>query len=602
MSSPSRQRKPVFRVVARRVVCVFPKHLYRRKRTMNRRIPLSYPLLQRVEGIRDKNRKLVETNIELLDTIRNLNQEKDHLQSELLFNRNQSKRRESYDYDLLIEQVQKMLIESVTDGCEILKQHRVSRPPSSASQTSTSENNAPVKYAMSDEEKENSRILKHCYKTADFHQRYGKLTPVMELSAASTLSDISNTTRVNNFNSGTPIATYSKAMPIRRTFTPPKNSPSESSDDSGTKTYSSPASASPSIFNFEPQFPNEYRANANDDSDTLNGLGSQNISPFRPSFYDDESFLAQIDMTCKKKYMRSTRANSEIPTPTSSAYKRTTGSLNFSINLNEASPKQAAQEDSFINQLAGMNLNVRRSTRAYSARVTSVDNSEFYDTICSESNTTVDENNQPTRPGLRTRKKPISYCESTSQKKRSGMKKKITTRYYLCRNGTLTLEDCPNGLLYQEHGAVFEFCAYNWNVHCPEGKAAPGPVSSPGCPWQFGIFDEAGADKCATHYSECIWGIAERRLCEPKGLVYDDRIKGCNWPDQKGCKGEDVIGVKCPEEDKLNPFYPYPRYLYNDNTIVVCVNDQPRLIHCPEGQLVDQNSYTCVDIEKKRRQ
>ena len=48
---------------------------------------------------------------------------------------------------------------------------------------------------------------------------------------------------------------------------------------------------------------------------------------------------------------------------------------------------------------------------------------------------------------------------------------KYCDRYFLCKNGTLTEEVCPNGLLYQEHGAVFDFCAHNWNVDC-HGKEA----------------------------------------------------------------------------------------------------------------------------------
>ena len=169
-------------------------------------------------------------------------------------------------------------------------------------------------------------------------------------------------------------------------------------------------------------------------------------------------------------------------------------------------------------------------------------------------------------------------------------------KYYLCVNGTGSLQTCPNGLLYQEHGAVYEFCAYYWNVPCPEGKTAPGPVSSPGCPWQFGIFPDEGSGECSPYYAECAWGVPERKPCHPSGLVYDDRIHGCNWPDQMGCSGEHVLGVRCPKEDKYNRFYPYPRYYYNEKAIVTCVNDQPRLIHCPEGHAADPNSLTCLCV------
>jgi hypothetical protein len=173
-------------------------------------------------------------------------------------------------------------------------------------------------------------------------------------------------------------------------------------------------------------------------------------------------------------------------------------------------------------------------------------------------------------------------------------------KYYLCRNGTLTYEECPNGLLYQEHGAVFEFCAYNWNVECPKEKRSPAPISTPGCPWQFGLFAEDSSSGCAPTYSECIWGVPERRWCEPKGLLWDDRIHGCQWPDKLGCKaaGEQVIGFKCPEEDTKNIFYPFPRYAYSDNAIITCVDSSPRLVHCGADEFVDQKSLTCTPYEK----
>ncbi|XP_015788706.1 protein obstructor-E [Tetranychus urticae] len=172
-------------------------------------------------------------------------------------------------------------------------------------------------------------------------------------------------------------------------------------------------------------------------------------------------------------------------------------------------------------------------------------------------------------------------------------------KYYLCRNGTLTLENCPNGLLYGVQGAVYEFCVHNWKIDC-QGRKAPGPISSPGCPWQWGIFEDEGAGQCATTYSECSWGNPERKYCEPKGLVYDERIKGCNWPDQVGCKGEDILGFKCPEADTGNRYWPYPRYAYSQDALITCVKGQPRLIHCGKDSYADQNSMTCIPYEKEK--
>ena len=135
-------------------------------------------------------------------------------------------------------------------------------------------------------------------------------------------------------------------------------------------------------------------------------------------------------------------------------------------------------------------------------------------------------------------------------------------------------------------------------VQFTNSKYIADPLSSHGCPWQFGIFNENDQYPCNIYYSECLWGIPERKECQ-KGLFYDDRIKGCNWPDKVGCSGEGLLGFKCPPEDKDNKYYPFPRYFYNNKAIITCVDNQPRLIECGEDELVDGNALTCNPIYKE---
>lgn len=54
------------------------------------------------------------------------------------------------------------------------------------------------------------------------------------------------------------------------------------------------------------------------------------------------------------------------------------------------------------------------------------------------------------------------------------------------------------------------------------------PISTPGCEYQFGIYRHV--EGCSIHYVKCAYGEPHPEECEP-GLVYDERIHGCNWPD-----------------------------------------------------------------------
>lgn len=173
-------------------------------------------------------------------------------------------------------------------------------------------------------------------------------------------------------------------------------------------------------------------------------------------------------------------------------------------------------------------------------------------------------------------------------------------RYFMCTNGTFTEEACPNGLAYSQMGAVYQHCAYNWNVHCGMKKTSE-PLASPGCPWQFGIFPATTGGRCNIDYFVCEWGVPETKRCTPEGLFYDDRIKGCQWADQLGCKSENLLNFKCPPEDEDNPYWPYPRYYHTKQDVIVCVNEQPRLVHCNEEQYVDPSSLACLDLKKKKK-
>lgn len=96
-------------------------------------------------------------------------------------------------------------------------------------------------------------------------------------------------------------------------------------------------------------------------------------------------------------------------------------------------------------------------------------------------------------------------------------------------SGTLTLEQCENGLLFDGKGNVHNHCNYNWAVDCGARKHDQVPFSTPGCEFAFGIYPDS--DQCSTSFLKCEYGTPHETPCEP-GLVYDERIHGCNWPDQ----------------------------------------------------------------------
>lgn len=89
------------------------------------------------------------------------------------------------------------------------------------------------------------------------------------------------------------------------------------------------------------------------------------------------------------------------------------------------------------------------------------------------------------------------------------------------------------------------------------------PISSGVCEYQFGIYEDS--PECSTSYIKCEYGVPHQLPCD-KGLVYDQRIHGCNWPDLllEKCNPEAVVGFKCPAKVDPNSlaarFWPFPRF------------------------------------------
>ncbi|KAK6637069.1 hypothetical protein RUM43_010743 [Polyplax serrata] len=178
----------------------------------------------------------------------------------------------------------------------------------------------------------------------------------------------------------------------------------------------------------------------------------------------------------------------------------------------------------------------------------------------------------------------------------------LCDHFYLCVNGTLTYEKCENGLLFDGKGAVHNHCNYNWAVECGDRKADLTPISTPGCEYQFGIYEDG--PECSTNFVKCEFGVPHLSPCEP-GLVYDEKIHKCNWPDLllDKCNPEAVIGFKCPTKLPANSvaakFWPFPRFPVpgDCSRLITCVNGLPRLITCEEGKLYDESTGTCEESE-----
>lgn len=170
-------------------------------------------------------------------------------------------------------------------------------------------------------------------------------------------------------------------------------------------------------------------------------------------------------------------------------------------------------------------------------------------------------------------------------------------KYFLCENGHLIEQTCPNGLLYGTRDMVKDYCVHRWQVVCGD-KKIPNPISTPGCRWQYGIFNVQGSPKCSPDFYECVEGNFEVRKCPISGQVYDDRTKSCQYAEKVGCAEEALADFHCPPDDQGNTYWPFPRYFLNDRALIHCVNDKPAIVRCRDDERVDPEHLHCVPANK----
>lgn len=179
--------------------------------------------------------------------------------------------------------------------------------------------------------------------------------------------------------------------------------------------------------------------------------------------------------------------------------------------------------------------------------------------------------------------------------------------FYRCANGTLSLETCGNGLLFNEAtslgGAAHHHCSYNWQTDCGNRPNDTTPISSPGCEYEFGIFPSG--EGCFASYTQCANGKANEVYCQ-LGLAYDHRIHTCNWPDllveYAGCDPSAAFGGFAGCDKPLSPlaqrFFPFPRFAVpkDPSLYIICVNSVPRLHQCTEGTEFSEATLGCEAV------
>ncbi|XP_017770028.1 PREDICTED: uncharacterized protein LOC108557854 [Nicrophorus vespilloides] len=169
-------------------------------------------------------------------------------------------------------------------------------------------------------------------------------------------------------------------------------------------------------------------------------------------------------------------------------------------------------------------------------------------------------------------------------------------KYYDCRDGVHTPKLCPDGMVFNDFSPEYEKCDLPFNIDCSHRSKLQTPQPSLHCPRKHGYFGHEEAHICDRFYY-CVDGQFNMITC-PNGLIYNEKVGICSWPDEakkKGCSSEEVFQFECP---KVNETFgaTHPRYADPDDCqyFYVCINgDTPRRNGCKLGQAFDDVHKRC---------
>lgn len=136
--------------------------------------------------------------------------------------------------------------------------------------------------------------------------------------------------------------------------------------------------------------------------------------------------------------------------------------------------------------------------------------------------------------------------------------------YFLCKNGHTIRGKCPDNLVFD---APNQRCEYPEDVTCFS------------CP-KNEVYSLLPVERTCHQFYQCWMGIATIHSC-PRSLVFDPKLRRCNFPIGTGCDGDEQVEEGCPAVDGSNPVY--LRHATSCTAYYVCSKGTPLERQCAQG-------------------